>query len=186
MSKRKLQAMGAAGRWLPKNSSAPSQRAAGSVSSRRVIPALWPAYASRTSFIVAGTGGGAHSAVPLSSASMSILSSQTIYQAISWAVRDFGSGRYADPSGILESTLSVVRDSSVQSLVKSDFSSIPVPPDDLERRKSGGDTPAERLPRENIPRGAARRTRPAAERRRETPERPGGTERASGLWRPRW
>ena len=44
-------------------------------------------------FIVAGWGGGAHSALPVSSASMIIFSSQTIAQAISCAVRDLGSGR---------------------------------------------------------------------------------------------
>ena len=38
-------------------------------------------------------GGGAHSTFPVSSASMIICSSQTICQAISCAVRDFGSGR---------------------------------------------------------------------------------------------
>ena len=38
-------------------------------------------------------GGGAHAAVPVSSASMIIFSSATICHAISFAVRDFGSGR---------------------------------------------------------------------------------------------
>ena len=38
-------------------------------------------------------GGGFHSIVPLSSASMIMRSSQTICHAISAAVRDFGSGR---------------------------------------------------------------------------------------------
>ena len=62
-------------------------------SHRAAISALCFSYASSTSFIVAGIGGGAHSALPLSSASMIIFSSQTICQAISRAVRDFGSGR---------------------------------------------------------------------------------------------
>ena len=43
--------------------------------------------------MVAGSGGGFHSALPVSSASMIIFSSQTICHAISLAVRDFGSGR---------------------------------------------------------------------------------------------
>jgi hypothetical protein len=45
------------------------------------------------SFIVAGVAPGAHSTLPVSSASMIIFSSQTICQAISFAGRDFGSGR---------------------------------------------------------------------------------------------
>ena len=53
------------------------------VGPRRAIATLWVSYASSTSFIVAGIGGGAHSALPLSSASMIILSSQTICHAIS-------------------------------------------------------------------------------------------------------
>src|SRR5262249_25038458 len=67
-----------------------------------------------TSFIVAGVGVGAHSALPLSSASMIIFSSHTICHAISRAVRDLGSGRYSDPSGILAKTLRVVLDSLTQ------------------------------------------------------------------------
>src|SRR5687767_6452601 len=120
MSKRKLQAIGDAGRLLPKNSRAPSQREPGNAPKRATMSELCLSYAAATSFIVAGIGGGAHSALPFSSASMIIFSSQTICQAISCAVRDLGSGLYADPSGILESTLLVVFDSSVQNFVKSD------------------------------------------------------------------
>ena len=47
------------------------------------MAALCVSYASTISFIVAGVGGGAHSAFPLSSASISIRSSQRICQAIS-------------------------------------------------------------------------------------------------------
>src|SRR5262245_46845844 len=76
------------------------------------------------SFIVAGAATGTHSILPRSSASMSIFSSQTICQAISFAVRDLGSGRYSDPSGIRASTLWVVFDSLLQKPWKSAFSSI--------------------------------------------------------------
>ena len=70
----------------------------------------------------AGIGGGAHAALPLSSASISMRSSQWICQAMSCAVRDFGSGRYCEPSGIRASTVRVVLDSLVQKFVNSDFS----------------------------------------------------------------
>src|SRR5215210_1433220 len=127
MSKRKLHAIGDAGRSPPKNSSFPFQRVAGSVFHRWAMLALCVSYALTTSFIVAGIGGGAHSAFPFSRASMIIFSSQTICQAISCAVRDFGSGRYSDFSGIRERTFRVVLDSVVQKFVKSDFSSIAIP-----------------------------------------------------------
>ena len=56
------------------------------------MPALCASYAAEHFRHRRGHGGGAHSALPFSSASMSIFSSQTICQAISCAVRDFGSG----------------------------------------------------------------------------------------------
>src|SRR6185437_15313286 len=66
---------------------------------------------------------GFHTVFPVSSASMIIFSSQTICQAICCAVRDLGSGRYSDPSGMRASTLRVVVVSLVQNVMKSDCSS---------------------------------------------------------------
>lgn len=93
MSKRKLHAIADAGRGLPKKSSAPSQRAAGSADQRAMMSALCRSYSATTAAIDAGIAGGAQATCPLSSASMIIRSSQMICHAIYCAVRDFGSGR---------------------------------------------------------------------------------------------
>src|SRR5262245_48427864 len=91
------------------------------------MSALCDSYDVTRSFIVTGAGAGDHSIFPLSSASMSIFSSQAICQAISFAVRDLGSGRYSDPSGIRANTFRVVVDSCVQKPRNSAFSSTSVP-----------------------------------------------------------
>ncbi len=74
--------------------------------------------------MVAGAGSSAHSSVPFSSPSVRTISSRTINQAISRAVRDFGSGRYCDPSGIREITFRVAGASFSQNFRNSVFSSI--------------------------------------------------------------
>src|SRR5438093_296975 len=56
-----------------------------------------------------------------------LISARTISQAISRAVRDFGSGRYVDPSGMRESTLRVASASFFQNFRKCAFSSIDPP-----------------------------------------------------------
>src|SRR5690349_22854512 len=105
MSKRKLHAIGAAGRFLPNQPSFPPHFLGDSFLRRLAMLALCLAYASAISFADAGTGVGDHSELPVSSASISIFSSPMICQAISAAVRDFGSGLYVEPSGIREITL---------------------------------------------------------------------------------
>ena len=74
--------------------------------------------------MVAGVGTSTHSSFPLSSPSARTISSRTISHAISRAVRDFGSGRYVDPSGIREMTLRVAGASLSQNFKNSAFSSI--------------------------------------------------------------
>src|SRR5690349_12902721 len=71
--------------------------------------------------MVAGVGTSAHSNCPFSRPSARQISSRAISQAISRAVRDLGSGRYVEPSGMRSITFRVAAASLSQYFKKNSF-----------------------------------------------------------------
>src|SRR5690348_7559421 len=71
--------------------------------------------------MLAGAGTSAHSNWPFSRPSARTISSRAISQAISRAVRDFGSGRYVEPSGMRSITFRVAAASLSQYFRKNSF-----------------------------------------------------------------